>query len=133
MLGIPLSPQESLICYGTEEGRALAKRVVARSSVHFVVCDDGVLSRCLEDLRLFSAVLRNRPATEVNYGWGRITLDRSARRIAFDLNWYDRDYFHRRRGAYASRFHAEVLRRFNLSPSDLTVSHFVHDEPNREA
>lgn len=82
----------------------------------------------MEDLRFFSAVLRNRPAEEVKYGWGRITLDRVNGRIGFSLNWYDRDFFERRRSAYTSRFHAEVLRRFNLSPSDLTVSHNVLGE-----
>lgn len=133
MFGIPIDSHVELICFGTEEGRALGKRAVARSTVQFAITDAEILLRCIEDLRLFAAVLRNRPAAEVHYGWGRITFDRSTGQISFGLNWYDLDYFMRRRTAYTSRFHAEVLRRFKLSASDLSVSHNVHDKMQTEA
>jgi len=121
--GIRLADDRLLVAFGTEEGRQLNKQLIGSSEISFTLEGDSAFAACVDNLRLFSAVLRNRRTEEVMYGWGRLFVCPRERRVQFSLNWYDGSYFERRRNAHLSKFHSDIFRRLQIDPRQLSVSH----------
>ena len=122
VLGGKLQP-ENLLVFGTENGRGLGLSFLARSSVNFKIPDHVDFDRCLKDLRLFSAILRVRKQSDVFYGWDNVYVSRANRVVAFNLLWYDMDYFIKRKNAFNSILHERVFRDFGLSANEINVEH----------
>jgi hypothetical protein len=123
-LGQPITP-DTLLVFGTENGRGLKLYPFARSHVSFEIPDDIDFERCLNDLRLFSAVLRTRKDEDVHYGWDNIYFSKISRTVVFDIIWYDKDFYEKRKNAYKSKLHERVLERFSLKPTDIRVEHLL--------
>lgn len=121
-LGEKLKP-ENLLCFGTENGRNLGLTVHNRSSISFKIPDSVDFDRILKDLRLFSAVLRVRKQSDVFYGWDSVYFSKANRIVAFDLLWYDKEYFLKRSNAYKSMLHERVFRDFGISSEEINVEH----------
>ena len=81
------------------------------------------MDRVLKDMRLFSSVLRVRKASDVFYGWDTVYFSKANRTVAFNILWYDKDYFLKRSNAYKSMLHERVFRDFGISSSELNVEH----------
>lgn len=121
-LGEKVTP-ESLLCFGTENGRSLHLTIYNRSSISFKIPNTIDFDRILKDLRLFSSVLRVRKPSDVFYGWDNVYFSKANRTVAFDILWYDKDYFLKRSNAYKSMLHERVFRDFGISASELNVEH----------
>ncbi|GAB3840697.1 hypothetical protein [Hymenobacter jeollabukensis] len=122
VLGVKVTP-ESLLCFGTEDGRKLSVKAYAITHVYFKVPEEVDFERCLKDLKFFSSVLRIRKAEDVHYGWDALYYSRITRIVAFDIIWYGEDFFNKRKDAYKSTMHQKIFREYNLNIDDVTVEH----------
>lgn len=119
-LGEKIKP-ENLLFYGTENGRSLGLTVYARSFVGFKIPESIDFDRCLKELRFFSAVLRVRKPSDVFYGWDSLYFSLIKRTIAFEILWYNEEYFKKRNKAYKSIFHERVFKDFGITADEINI------------
>ncbi|EON69801.1 hypothetical protein W97_09064 [Coniosporium apollinis CBS 100218] len=68
-----------------------------------------------------------RPEQLILWDWGKSFREGMA--ISFGVNWYDRNFFERRRDAFTEPKHAAYYRRFGAVPEDFDIKHFVEGDP----
>jgi len=88
--------------------------------------DEESLQGCIESLRQSAEELKKRPDEKRLWLWN-LTY-REGMTISFSINWYDKDFFEKRKGAFKNQNHQSYLTRFGASPDKIKVVHRVSDQ-----
>jgi hypothetical protein len=119
--------QRTQILIGTENPARLGEIPEAHTRVRIAFDSEDALRECVRLLRVSDERLRAQPEQLVMWSWDRSF--REGMTISFGVNWYDRDFFERRKNAFTEPKHAAHYRSFGATPEDFDVKHFVKGEP----
>lgn len=110
------------ILSGTEaEGRQAEP--YARTHVEISFSDENDLRECVRLLRWSDERLRARPDQLLRWDWQKTFRDGMT--IRFGVNWYERDFFERRKDAFREPTHAVYYSQFGASADDFKIRHEV--------
>jgi hypothetical protein len=119
--------QRVQILIGTENPQRLGQIPYAHTRVRITFKSEEALRECVRLLRWSDERLRALPEQLMLWSWDRSFREGMA--ISFGVNWYDRNFFERRRDAFTEPKHAAYYRRFGAVPEDFDIKHFVQGDP----
>jgi hypothetical protein len=97
--------------------------LIARTKCEITFDNGEDLQKCVDALRASDEELKRRPESLRAWEW-TITY-RESMTIHFGVNWYDRDFFERRKDAFRSDRHVEMFKAFGATPDRFKVDHEV--------
>lgn len=116
----------TVVTPGAESGRrqAQGKKVFALSKVEIQLHSEKELAVCIAHLeesdRRF-AMINSNP-----WDWTKAMYRQLA--VRFGVEWYDKDFFERRKEAYLSPEHVSLYSQFGATVNDFIVEHYLTDK-----
>jgi hypothetical protein len=112
-----------MLLAGTESPTARQKSPYAVSKVKISFTDEAELRTCVRLLRWSDERLRARPEQLLRWEWERTF--REGMDIYFGVNWYEREFFERRKDAFTEPQHASYYAYFGATPDRFKIDHEV--------
>lgn len=103
-----------------------SRQPYARTSVDIEFETEEDLRECVKLLRWSDERLRARPEIAILWDWNRTF--REGMTISFGVNWYDRDFYERRKDAFKEANHVRFYAMFGASIDSLHMRHEVFAE-----
>jgi hypothetical protein len=113
--------ERDLIVSGYDFGTRNSRKPVVVSKCSFVLKSTDYIPACEEALIQFERILRERPDNEIKYEWANVC--RCHLTITFDVYWYDKEFFEKRKNAYRVGPHAFAFQRFGATADDFLIVH----------
>jgi len=110
-----------MILSGTEADENRRRKPYAATKVEIAFKDEASLRTCVRLLRWSDDRLRARPDQVFLWEWTRSFRDRMT--IHFGVNWYDKDFFEKRKNAFMEPRHASYYAFFGARPEDFKMVH----------
>lgn len=106
---------------GDDERRPPWLKKVARTVVELTLNTEKDLEMFLDEIKKSSDKLSLVPDDLLMYTWELVR--RKELSIRFVVAWYDLDFYEARKDAFKSDQHSKIFEKFNVTASDLTVTH----------
>jgi hypothetical protein len=105
------------------------KPLIAKSECKFTCPSETVLQNCVKQLRISDEHLRSRPEELMLWSWNATYIERvlgeEGGTVILGVNWYDLDFFNKKRDSYVNPSHLEKYLNIGFSLENLSVSHWL--------
>jgi hypothetical protein len=112
-----------MILSGTETSESRLRKPYAVTHVQITFDNEDDLRKCVRLLRWSDERLRARPDQILLWEWDNSFRENMT--ISFAVNWYDSQFFERRRDAFMEPRHASYYGQFGAKPEDFKLRHEV--------
>jgi hypothetical protein len=122
--------QKVRILLGTESPERKGHVPYARTNARITFDNEAALRECVRLLRWSDERLRALPDQRILWDWS-VTF-RDGMTISFGVNWYDREFFEKRKDAFTEPKHAAYYMKFGAKPGDLNIKHIIKGDKEYE-
>jgi len=118
-----MSSNRVMIVRGGEFRRRTGAELVAVTKCTLQLRAARYIEPCERAFVQFEEILRERADDEIKYEWENVY--REGLKVAFNVNWYELDFFEDRKGAYRVGPHPLAFQRFGSVPEDFRLRHRI--------